>query len=107
MFFCGDYNGQIGKCDDVNLDVDKDVVKRISIDTVKNAHGDALLEFIVDGKLALLNRRVDPNNDDYTFISSRGKSVVDYFIVPQDNRRIIKSFKVDLVSDLLMEHDCV
>ena len=77
-FFCGDYNGRIGKCDDVNLDVDKDVVKRISIDTVKNAHGDALLEFIADGKLAILNGRVDPNNDNYTFISSRGKSVVDY-----------------------------
>ena len=103
MVFCGDYNGRIGKCDDVNLDVDKDVVKRISIDTVKNAHGDTLLEFIADGKLVLLNGRVDPNNDNYTFILSRGKSVVDYFIVPQDNLRIIKSFKVDAVSDLLMD----
>ena len=27
--------------------------------------------------------------------------------MPQDNLRIIKSFKVDLVSDFLIEHDCV
>ena len=91
MVFCGDYNGRIGKCDHVNLEVDKDVVKRISIDTVKNTHGGALLEFIADGKLALLNSRVDPNNDNYTFISSRRKSVVNYFIVPQGNLRIIQS----------------
>ena len=35
MVFCGDYNGRISKCDAVNLDVDKDVVRRISIDPVK------------------------------------------------------------------------
>ena len=53
MFFCV-YKRQIGKCDDVNLHVDKDVVKRVSIDPVKIAQGGVLIEFIADGKLTLI-----------------------------------------------------
>ena len=59
---------------------------------------------MVNGKLAILNGRIDPQNDNYTFVSPRGKSVVDYFIVPQDCPHLVKSFKV--VTDILCKYNC-
>ena len=57
---------------------------------------------MVDGILAILNGRIDPQNDDFTFVSPRGKSVV----VPQDCHHLVKSSKVDVVTDLVSKHNC-
>ena len=96
---CGDFNGRIGNMADVDINVDVDIANRTSIDRIKHAHGDALIEFVVDSKLAILNGRIDPQNDNFTFVSPRGKSVVDYLIVPQDCLHLVKSFKVDVATD--------
>ena len=34
--------------------------------------------------MCITNGRVTPEHDDFTFMSARGKSVVDYFIVPHE-----------------------
>ena len=33
--------------------------------------------------------------------------MVDYFIVPQDCLHLVKSFKVDVVTDLVSKHNCI
>ncbi len=100
LFICGDFNGRVGNLSDVVEEID-DVPKRHILDKVKKGHGEALIEFVKDCKLALLNGRLDPEYDNFTFVSSRGKSVVDYFLTPHDCLQFCKSFRVDLVSDLI------
>ena len=58
--------------------------KRYILDKVKQGHGEALIEFVKSCKLAILNGRLDPNNDNFTFVSPREKYVVDYFLAPHD-----------------------
>ena len=44
-------------------------------------------------------------NDNVTFSSARGKSLVDYFITPHDCLHFCQSFKVDLTTGLLEKYD--
>jgi len=100
VVMCGDFNSRIGSMSDIVNDVD-DIVTRKVLDTVKKGHGESFIDFVKDSKLAIVNGRVDPENDNFTFVSSRGRSVVDYFLVPQDCLEFCKSFTVQLVSDLV------
>ena len=49
----------------------------------------------------MLNGHVTPTQDDYTFVSTRGLSVVDYVLVPQHSVNSCHYFKVDCMSDIL------
>ena len=49
----------------------------------------------------MLNGRLTPKMNDYTFISTRGLSVVDYVLVPQYVLTRCKYFKVESMSDIL------
>ena len=62
------------------------------------------MEFVRDGNLAILNGRVNPENDNFTFISYREKSVVDYMMAPQDCMKLVDSFRIDGVSDLMTKY---
>ncbi len=42
----------------------------------------ALINFIKNYKLCFLNGRIDSLNEHFTYISDKGKSVVDYIITP-------------------------
>jgi exonuclease III len=106
IFICGDLNGRIGNSLDYVTDID-DISVRENIDNVKSGHGDAILEFVKDGKLAVVNGRIDPHNDNFTFVSPRGKSVVDYFITPHDCLTYCDAFQVDLTSDLINKMSAV
>ena len=97
----GDFNARIGDAQDVNYTIDSDIPVRFNIDNVKSGHGDQFLEFLNDSKLAVINGRVNPENDNFTFLSSRGRSCVDYMVVPHDCLSYVKNFKVDLASDLV------
>ncbi|VDI73918.1 Hypothetical predicted protein [Mytilus galloprovincialis] len=44
--------------------------------------------------MCVLNGRYDPVHDDFTCVSGRGKSVVDYICVPHDALKLIESFQV-------------
>ena len=104
FLFCGDFNGRIGDLSDIIDGIDNDVPPRKVLDNVKKGHAEALMEFVRDGKLAILNGRVNPENDNFTFISSRGKSVVDYMMTPQDCIKFVDSFRIDVVSDLMTKY---
>ena len=54
-----------------------------------------------NGKLAFLNVRLNPENDNVTVSSDRAKFVVDYVITPHDCLHCCQSFKVDLTTELL------
>ena len=55
---------------------------RKPIDDSINQHGRELIDFLLDARFCVLNSRFD--NDQYTSISPKGKSVVDYLCVPHD-----------------------
>jgi len=84
LVVCGDLNGRIGNSSDYVEGID-DIASRKHIDNIKSGHGEAVIDFVKDSRLAILNGRLNPEKDNFTFVSSRGKSVVDYFITPPNS----------------------
>ena len=104
--FCGDVNSRIGSQQDIIIDVD-DIDSRVSIDTVSNKHGSQFIEFLKESKICILNGRVFKENDNFTSVSTKGKSVVDYIFIPHSNLSNISHFKVHCVKDLINELNIV
>ena len=98
VLVCGDFNGRIGGKSDC-IDVIDKVPERKPIDKICNKHGDSLVEFMKESKMCALNGRYP--SDNFTCISSKGKSVVDYMIVPHDCLSDCISFDVLLCSELI------
>ena len=67
VYMCGDLNSKLGKSPDVIPGIDE-LTKRKVIDCATNNHGNALQEFLLYSKCCVLNGRVSPQYDDYTFI---------------------------------------
>ena len=61
-----------------------DMPKSGVIDTAQSKQGDAFLDFLMEARMAVLNRRVGDHND-LTSVSPKGKSVTDYIAVPHGN----------------------
>ena len=62
---------------------------------VVNQHGHTFLEFLNDAKMCVLNGRFRDTDDNFTSVSTKGKSVVDYMCVPNhDNFSQFESFQV-------------
>ena len=101
---CGDFNARIGTKIDFIKGIDN-ISPRKSIDQTVNGHGNVFIEFLLESKLCVLNGRVTPQSDDFTFVSTRGKSVVDFIAVPHENIVLCKSLVVNTMSDLLKKYD--
>lgn len=98
IIICGDFNARIGP----NLDYIEgvDLVKpRNVLDTVENHHGDVFSNFLSDINFGMLNGRFEDN--EYTYISTTGKSVVDYICVPYEEMEYISDFKIITMSDIV------
>jgi hypothetical protein len=54
FFMLGDLNSRIGSKVDFNADFDS-IVDRVPIDLTKNLHGEALIEFLLNSKMCVLN----------------------------------------------------
>ena len=63
--------------------------------------------FLRDLQLCTVNGGITPEYDNYTFLSSRGKSLVDYIMTPLINLAQCISCKVQTVHDLIDQHDLV
>ena len=98
----GDINAKLGSSQDIIQEVDSNVGTRKVLDKSKNKHGQDLLEFLLEAKLCICNGRVTPNFDNYTFVHSRGKSVIDYTIVPLDCISNCSEFKVLTARDMIV-----
>ena len=100
IFICGDFNARIGNTVDM-ISLDNTQLSRQVIDFTKNSYCDVFIDFLKDCNLCILNGRITQNLNDYTFFSSRRKSVVDYFLTPNENLRLCKSCKVTPISSIL------
>ena len=117
IILVGDLNSRIGQdCDYVaddsatHLDVLPDdyipdhAIPRSSQDQITNANGKLLLELLKQTGLRVANGRVceDKHIGSFTFVGSRGSSLVDYCIVNPDLLSVFTSFYVhdpNIISD--------
>ena len=100
LLICGDFNSRIGLENDFISCIDNVQVRK-PLDLIKNSYCDSFLEFLKDNKLCILNGRITPHMDNFTCINSRGCSVVDYFIVPQQHVQMCESCSVYCANDLI------
>ena len=83
-FVCGDLNSRIGNKKDYIEGIDC-VNDRKSIDSTCNSHGENFLDFFKDSNSLILNGRITSELDNFTCVSGKGKSVVDYIVAPFDS----------------------
>ena len=101
IFICGDLNARCGNGIDTLLD-DSDIPERHVMDTCTvNLYGEKLIDFVRDMTLCIVNGRVSPEKDNYTSISNRGRSVVDYILTQQHFLSNCNDFAVHTVTDLI------
>ena len=71
----GDVNARTKDLVDFIPDIDGQIIPlRNNPDNSKNAHADSFITFLKDNRAIILNGRVTPENNDYTFVSTRGCS---------------------------------
>ena len=97
----GDFNARIGNLKDIIESEDVGIPDRIVLDHQRNEQGPSFIDFLNDIRFCVVNGRITPDLDNFTFVSPRGKSVVDYFIVPQDYVKQYKSFRVELAAEVI------
>ena len=99
----GDFNTRIGNMSDCIVEVDCNIAPRKVLDETKNSQGEEFIEFLQEMSICVLNGRFQ--NDNYTCISRKGKSVVDYLCVPHDHLHMCKGFAVHTMSDTIDQFD--
>jgi hypothetical protein len=97
----GDTNSKIGITQDFIPGVDDNIGDRKNLDKSKNKHGQEMIDFLIESKMCVCNGRVTPEYDNYTFIHTRGKSVIDYMCVPNDCLDKCLEFKVNTARDMV------
>ena len=91
-FLCRDFNSRSGDNSDFIVGVDS-LCERNDVDFKTNAFGDILIEFLINANMYILNGRNYVNND-FTSISTKGCSVVDYCLVSHDNLSMFDNVSV-------------
>ena len=98
----GDLNSRTSNMIDFIPEIDGQLVpERFNKDRVKNAHGDCFITFLKDNRSLILNGRITPEYDDYTFVSTRGCSVPDYFFCPTENLYNCTEMKTFRISNVI------
>ncbi|CAG2252849.1 unnamed protein product [Mytilus edulis] len=99
FLICGDFNSRCGDENDYIVGVD-DLCPRDVVDFKRNSYGNTFIDFLVSVNCCILNGRNFVNND-YTCVSTKGCSVVDYCIVPYDYLHLFSNFAVIRANDLV------
>ena len=86
VIVCGDFNARCGELCDVDGEPS-------SVELVK---GELLIDWMRSSGLVFVNGR--QGRDHFTCISSRGRSVVDYCLVPEEELMSIRNFDVKATS---------
>ena len=95
---CGDVNARCSEYNDFIEGADS-VPPRTAVDHGENEYGDLFIDHMTTTGMCMLNGRV--GDSDYTYISNKGKSVVDYAWVPHEQLSNWTNFKVHRVSNLI------
>ncbi|CAC5417977.1 unnamed protein product [Mytilus coruscus] len=105
FYLCGDFNSRCGDLNDFVEGVDT-LPERQVVDYKTNKYGSIFCEFLADINCCMLNGRNNSHND-YTYVSTRGLSVVDYCIVPYEMLKSFDRFDVRRVSALIEDMDII
>ena len=98
----GDLNSRIGNLFDYTPECDIISQRDVNIDPIVNNHGRDFIDFLCDSKMCVLNgRSPGPDNNNYTFSSTRGHSVVDYMISCHDSLHLFTDFKIEPCNDIV------
>ena len=97
IIICGDFNPRIGVHTDYIEGVDQ-IKHRNVIDVIENKNGDSLVNFLSDVNYGILNGRF--NDNEFTCVSTKGRSVVDYMCVPHEYLDNVKDFKIISMTDI-------
>ena len=97
----GDLNARSQQLLDYLPDIDGNLPPRINPDLSKNAHGNHFLTFLKDNRSIILNGRITPEHNNFTFVSTRGCSVPDYMFCPIDQISYCKEMRTLLIRDLV------
>ena len=97
----GDLNSRTKQMIDYLPDIDGNLPLRQNPDLSKNSHGNHFLTFLKDNRAVILNGRVTPQYNNFTFVSTRGSSVPDYMFCPLDQLSYCKEMKTLLIKDLV------
>ena len=104
VIILGDFNAKTGMLQDINLEKGPhmNIKDRTGYDTTVNSHGKCLLEFMEDSRCCeLMGRGLHASNA--TCISTRGKSHIDYIIVPYDTYPHMSNSKIIDVVELVQK----
>jgi hypothetical protein len=100
----GDVNARTKQLLDHIPEIDGNLIpERVNPDNVKNSHGDTFLTFLKGSRSVILNGRITPQYNNYTFVTSRGCSVPDYVFSPIEHMHFCKEMKTLLMSDIVNE----
>ena len=66
-----------------------------------NNHGESLVEFCNDTKSSIVNGRISPLTDNFTWISTKGIAVVDYFLKRHENLKNVLDFTVLTITNII------
>ena len=104
----GDVNARTKQLLDFIPDIDGDLLpERVNPDKTKNSHGDAFLTFLKDSRNIILNGRITPEYNNFTFVTSRGCSVPDYLFSPIEHLHFCKTMKTLLMTDIVNQSGLV
>ncbi len=104
-YICGDFNSRCSSLLDFIEGTDT-LPHRDVIDNVVNNHGRLMCDFLINANYCILNGRNDELND-FTCVSVKGSSVVDYCVCPYESVNNICNFKVFRPSTLIQESGSV
>ncbi len=96
---CGDFNSRIGDMPDYIEGADG-IPHRVVLDYEENEHGNLLVNFLINSNMCTLNGR-NGSDDNFTCISHKGRSVIDYFIVPYEQLHFWETMKVTTMNDVI------
>lgn len=99
LYICGDFNSRCGDMDDYIRGIDT-VPERSIIDFKSNFYGEMFVEFLINTNMCMLNGRNSINND-FTSVSTKGLSVVDYCFTNHADFSFFKEFSVIRTADLI------
>ena len=96
----GDFNKRIGDRQDVDFNIDPDIPKDVGIDKVFRG-GEMSMDFLKDSRTCVLKGKFESCKDNYTCLTKRGQSVVEYICAPYDYLVYVNAFEVKLVTDIV------
>ena len=97
----GDVNARTKQIKDFIPEIDGNIPDRTNPDIVKNSHGNSFLTFLKDNRAVILNGRVTPHLNNFTFVSTRGSSVPDYMYCPIEQLDFCTEMRTVLMTDIV------